>query len=184
LQRAIAHWKKAFQQDPEVQSLIVDSFASQLPAEEFVATFGASSAVLEQLFEHYRAKTRTADARFVVERWFERLAAVSEKIPEWKAAGEWHRASAAFAWLGDAQRSLDCEIEAVKLTPNDAGMRRILAAKYLENQQFADAIDQLNWCLLRSPRDAQLRTDLANAKLGHEQAARTARQPLRDAGTY
>jgi predicted Zn-dependent protease len=131
---------------------------------------------LGQLFQHYQATSRREDARIAATRWAEQLSAESRVMSRPRAAIQWHYAAEAFAWLGESPKSVECASRAVELAPNDGMLRRGLANCLLKNASYEEAIEQLNWCLRRNPRDEGLREQLADAKLSRERAPRTATQ--------
>jgi tetratricopeptide (TPR) repeat protein len=174
LNTAMAYWKKAYAQDPEIQSMIIDSFAEHLPAAIFVNAFDSNSIALAQLFEKYRVAERREDALFITQHWVKRLEKESSSMPMLKAANHWHLAAAAFAWLGQSKPALNCEQRAVQLAPRDTGMRRSLAIFLMENHEYDAAIDQLNWCLRRNPENQELRRQLDYFISLRDQQPRTA----------
>jgi predicted Zn-dependent protease len=88
----------------------------------------------------------------------------------------WDQASEVYAYLGNVQKAAECARQAIFQTPDDFARRQRLAAALLNNQEYGEAISQLQWCLSRRPDDAGLQQQLERAN-GQRLAARPAIAP-------
>jgi predicted Zn-dependent protease len=80
-----------------------------------------------------------------------------------EAAALWDQAAGIHAYLGDTKKAADCARQAVFQTPDDFARRRRLAETLLHNQEYGEAISQLQWCLGRRPDDPGLQKQLEQA---------------------
>jgi O-antigen ligase/tetratricopeptide (TPR) repeat protein len=160
--RAMAHWKRGFHQDPEVQTLIIDTFASRLPAALFVSEFQPRVHGLSKLFDFYSNAGRVEDAQVAAGVYVQALEAEAEAATDPNLAAEyWHRAQEIRRFLGDYKGALTCQLHAVELDPKDIQKRQSLAALLIHDEQYQRAQEHIHWCLRRKPNDSKLREMLA-----------------------
>jgi tetratricopeptide (TPR) repeat protein len=156
-ERAMELWKRAFHQDPEQQTRIIDLLAPYMSAEEFLDEFTPDREALQSVFAFYRERGQLQDAHTAGSR----LAALLERDAGheagWKAAVLWDEAGAIQEFLGDAQGAADCARNAVFYTPDHYRRRLRLADRLLGTGQHAEAVAQLRWCLSRKPDDGEVR---------------------------
>jgi O-antigen ligase/tetratricopeptide (TPR) repeat protein len=151
LPRTLASWRRAFHQDPDIQALIVESFAPQVPAKYFLECFSPDTDGLGRLFHFYRNLNRNDDLRFVADRYVTSLEQEARATRGKPASDTWHQAQSVYSYLGAQNRALVCEKRAVELDPRSFSKRRTLAVLLVDNAQHAAAIEQLRWCLRRRP---------------------------------
>ncbi len=162
---AFQHWKRAFQRDPEIRQVMINSLADQIPCELFVSSFEPDTQTSEQLFQHYQAKGRIQEARFVGLRLANRLQQDAQTKSSREAASHWRRAQETFTWLGDNDKALHCQRNAVGLAPLDFDSRRTLARLLTKQHHYPEAIEQFEWCVRRQPDDKSLRNELADLRI-------------------
>jgi tetratricopeptide (TPR) repeat protein len=156
---ALKYWKRAFDSDPEIRSLIIESIASKVPARFFLETFEPGTDGLAHLFHFYWKLDRDEDARTIASQY---VMALEQDVH--LASTQWSQAQVIYSYLGIHDRALECGRRAVKLDPTSFSKRRALATLFMENGRFSEAVEQLRWCLRRRPEDEQLSLQLANAK--------------------
>lgn len=162
--RAIECWKKAFHQDPEVQAMIVEAFAPQMPAALLLKEFQPDLSGLSRLYHYYQRANRPEEACQVGKQYALALAREAAFANSAAAASaRWHEACLVQEFLGNVADAVQCEQQAVACAPNDGGKRRALARLLLRAGRHAEATDQLQWCLRRGQDDSQLADLLAQA---------------------
>lgn len=157
-ERALTLWKQAFHLDPEHQVRIIELLAPQMPPETFVDSFHPDRAALGRLFEFYRQLGAADAAQFAGGRYVAELE--RETAEEASSPLLWDRAGSVYAFLGDTEKAVHCARQAVLLTPDNYGRRRILAAALQQDHAYGEAVEQLQWCLARRPDDSELRAQL------------------------
>jgi tetratricopeptide (TPR) repeat protein/O-antigen ligase len=174
VQRAIETWRRAFHQDPDVQMLIIESLAGQMPAADFLGSFAPDVTGLKRLYYQLSRQGIQQDAVQVGEQLAEALRQEATAARPDRAASLWHEAQAIYASLGRSDAALDCQRRAVELAPHDFKLRRGLALLLVQTAQYSDAAAHLEWCLRRNPGDDELRRHLADVKMSLTLPARTA----------
>jgi O-antigen ligase/tetratricopeptide (TPR) repeat protein len=162
-ERALLLWKQAFHADPEQQTQIIEMLGLTMPADAFLAYFRPDRAGMERLYQFYRAHGLVEPAKFVGSRCVEELERDASEAPSLKAAAFWDQAGGIHAYLGDAAKAAHCARQAVFQTPDSFVRRRRLAEALLTNQEYGEAISQLQWCLGRRPDDPGLQRQLEQA---------------------
>jgi tetratricopeptide (TPR) repeat protein len=164
-EEAYQFWKKAFTQDWEIRQLLIDSLADQVPADFFVTTFGPDTETLGQLFDRYDKKGRREEATWVSGHYLAALKKDAATKSPGEAADCWQRAQATYSWLGDTERALQCQQQVLELSPLNFNGRHTFANLLKQQQRYAEAITQYEWCLRRQPDRDDLRNELADAKM-------------------
>jgi predicted Zn-dependent protease len=134
-----------------------------MPADAFLEYFRPDRAAMGMLFYFYRDHALVEPAKFVGSRCVEELERDASTAASPEAAALWDQASSIHAYLGDAKKAAECARQAVFQTPDDFARRRRLAETLLSNQEYDEAVSQLQWCLARSPDDAGLQQQLEQA---------------------
>jgi len=159
---AVAHWKRAFEHDPEVRTLIVNSFANLVPPSFFLENFTLDGATLDRLFTLY-SRQNPEHAKLVGQHYLLQLPRLTADAEPDVAARHWSRASRIHAYLGNADQHLACARKAVELQPQNLDQRRTLADACLQAELFAEAAEHYQWCVRRAPEDTRLAERLAEA---------------------
>jgi tetratricopeptide (TPR) repeat protein len=162
-ERALKLWKQAFHSDPEQQTRIIEMLALRMPADAFLEYFRPDRAATGKLYHFYRGQGLVEPAKFVGSRCAEELERDASQAAAVDAAALWDQASGIYAYLGDVKKAADCARQAVFQTPDDFARRRRLAEALLNNQEYSEAISQLQWCLGRRPDDPGLQRQLEQA---------------------
>jgi hypothetical protein len=162
-ERALALWKQAFHLDPEQQTRIIELLGSKLPADAFVEHFRPDRVALGKLYDFYLRLAAAEPARFVAVRYVAELEREAPAAESQEAAALWDQASGVYTYVGETKKAAQCARQAVFQTPDDFGRRQRLAAALLNNQDYGEAISQLQWCLSRHPDDASLQQQLEQA---------------------
>jgi tetratricopeptide (TPR) repeat protein len=175
-EQALMLWKQAFHSDPEQQTRIIELLAFQMPADAFLEYFRPDRDSLGQLYHFYLGHALVEPAKFVGSRYVAELEREASQAESQEAAALWDQASEVYAYLGNVQKAAECARQAIFQTPDDFARRQRLAAALLNNQEYGEAISQLQWCLSRRPDDAGLQQQLERAN-GQRLAARPAIAP-------
>lgn len=162
-ERALLLWKQAFQTDPEQQARVIDMLALKMPADAFIAAFQPDRLALGKLYRFYRDQGFVEPAKYVGSRCVEEVEREAGLAAPLEAAALWDQASGIYAYLGDTAKAAECARQAVFQTPDDFTRRRQLAATLLKNQEYGEAISQIQWCLSRRPDDPGLQKQLEYA---------------------
>ncbi|MCU0870849.1 MAG: O-antigen ligase family protein [Pirellulaceae bacterium] len=162
-ERALRLWKQAFHADREQQIQIINTLALKMPADAFLDHFRPDRVALKALFCFYHDHALVEPAKFVGSRCVEELERDASQAATLEAAALWDQASGIHAYLGDPKKAADCARQAVFQTPDDFMLRRRLVESLLNNQEYSEAISQLQWCLGRRPDDPGLQQQLEQA---------------------
>ncbi|HIM29389.1 MAG TPA: hypothetical protein EYG57_07510 [Planctomycetes bacterium] len=156
MDRARAHWKSAFVRDRETRIRIIRTLGPQLPAATFIEMFEPTTPDLGRLLALYNDLGIVTEADYVASRYVSSLEEDARKYHGEAAAEIWWIAQSVHAELGDAARQTRAVEQAVKATPHDIVKRETLAGLYFDQQQFAQALVEYEWCVRRRPRDKSL----------------------------
>lgn len=159
-ERSLTLWKQAFRLDPDQQAQIIEFLAPSMPAETFLEYFRPDRAALGKLFHFYRGRSLTEPAKLVGLRYVAELEREAQPADGSAAAALWDEAQEVHRFLGNTRQAVECARNAVFHSPDDFVRHQRLAAALLNNQEYADAVAQLQWCLSRRPREAGLQQQL------------------------
>jgi predicted Zn-dependent protease len=174
---AMRYWRLAFHSDPRVQSQIIESLASQMPAELFLKAFEPDTMAMGRLFWHCRTTDRMDEAKMVGEKYAVALEKDAGTSNPAQAANCWHYAQEVNLWLGKIEKAVQCQRRAVDLAPQNFDMRRTLASLLANTQQYAESAELLEWCLRRHPEDEALQQELNDVRARQAESVRTASSP-------
>ncbi len=179
LDAAVGYWRAALTKDRVVQialsdllvrsripvRFVVEQFQPRLPVarlllDRYVAD-GMSDAELAPLLEHY-AQLGHAEA----------TARSDDGVVEL-----WHNLGDVYRRLNEPDQVLHCLQRAAEANPSDFRSRYALGALLLGRRQFADAEEQLRWCIRRQPENQQVEELMAQAVRGRVAQSGTSRAP-------
>jgi tetratricopeptide (TPR) repeat protein len=172
VEAAFRHFQFAFERDRYYQTQVIQSFGEQ-PAEFFVQYFRPDLDSLGLLFAHYKRQGMQEDMR--------KIGLQQAKLLQERVAGEtgetaadtWLEVQQVYASLGERPTALAAAQRAAAVAPEYYKARRSLATALLGEQRADEAIQHLQWCLLRYPDSEALKKELANAQLLAARAAQT-----------
>ncbi len=163
LQQATVHWKQVFEHSPHYRQPIIELFAAQVPADEFLKRFqpDLSGAIL--LFDHYRrigfAPQAGVAGRYLLSQLNRQLQQDGKALD----SDQWFQAFVVQDYLSDEEAALSCLQNAVQLGPERFVYRQKLARYLLRQRHYNEALVHLRWCLQRKPHDESLLRDLQTA---------------------
>jgi len=160
---ALELWKRAFYQDPEQQTRIIELLAPQMPADAFLQHFEPDLPATHKLYWFYRTNNLIEQARYVGTNYAALLVSKAMREIGTEAAAKWDEARSVYDFLGNQEKALDCARNAVAQAPDDFTKHRILASVLLSDCQYDEAIRELQWCLSRRPDDEGLQQMLQTA---------------------
>ncbi len=172
-ERALDLWKLAFHQDRHQRQYIIEELASQAPAAAFVEYFQPDTDGLRRLFAHYRRRRLNDQALEIADGYAKALQDDAAKLTGDAASRQWVQAASVYEFAGNVEQFLAAARHAVMLTPSDFGHRRLLIRALVRNERFAEAVEQLQWCISRQPDDPRLQDELQRVyrqQLTHQQA--------------
>ncbi len=163
IEQATVYWKQVFDHAPHYREPIIELFASQVPADEFLKRFQPDQDGAKLLFNHYRKIGFSPQASVAGRYYIARLAAQLQGHDTELDGEQWYQAFVVQDYLGDDQAALSCLRKAVEQVPDRFAYRQKLARQLLRQREYDEAQEQLKWCLQRKPRDASLLRDLQTA---------------------
>jgi tetratricopeptide (TPR) repeat protein len=169
-------FRKAFQQSGEFQRHIIELFAPQ-GAEFFITRFQPDVPNLQILHDYYNRLGASQEAKKVSDHLVQVLHASAKASSGERAANLWRQCAYVHRSRGERELALQCAASALAATPDDFASRRNYADFLLKEQKYADAVEHLQWCLLRYPENKKLAEDLALAtsRASSESAAQSNR---------
>ncbi len=166
LERGVAFWKQAFHQDPRQQMRLIQSLAPHTPASFFLTQFDPDLNALEQLYAHYAAIGREPEAREIGGPYVDLLARRAECEQDKAASRLWFRSYKVQKFLGRDEQALKSLRRAADCWPDDFDTHRALAQELLVQDNFDEAIEQIQWCLYRKPDDSYMNDLMRKARRG------------------
>lgn len=159
LQQATACWRQVFNRNPVYREQIVASFAPQVTANVFLATFRPDVDGAASLLRHYRRSGLAGEARVAGGYYIAKLKALAEQNGD-QGAQQWWDMYRVQSYLGQDEAALASLQSVVQLAPHVYEYRHALARQLLRQQHYAEAREHLQWCLRRKPNDTLLSRDL------------------------
>jgi tetratricopeptide (TPR) repeat protein len=169
---ALKHFKAAYDQEPFLRAKIIELFASQ-NADFFMQHFELDLEGMKLLRAHYRRLGNEEQAKKIGLRYVATLQQEIDTMDAEQAAAAWLEAQIVYQSLGNEEQARRCAGKALEISPNDYNLRRRLADLLLEQQRFAEAAEQLRWCLRRYPESGSLQQKLERATREPARAERT-----------
>ncbi len=163
IDKATVYWKQVFDHAPDYREPIIELFASQVPADEFLKRFQPDVDGAKLLFDFYRRIGFAPQASVTGRYFISRLADHVSRDQGALDGQQWYEAFVVQDYLGDSRAALGCLRNAVACEPNQFTYRQKLARQLLRHQQYDEATEQLRWCLSRKPGDTSLMRDLQTA---------------------
>ncbi len=161
---AIAHWKLSFREDSDHRLRILELLVPQMPAEFFLTEFDPDMEAMGQIYQAYRNIGRNDQAKIVAVSYGELLSQDASVRTGPVGSRAWYRAYRMFAFADQLSRATECLDRAVQHAPTDAALHRELASLYMIQKDYESAIEELRWCLRRSPSDKTVRQLLDKAQ--------------------
>ena len=167
IEQATVYWRQVFDRAPHYREPIIELFAAQVPADEFLKRFRPDRDGAKQLFDHYRKIGFAPQASVAGRYYITRLAEQLQRDPAGLDADQWYQAFVVQDYLGDGPAALSCLRNAVVQTPDRFVYRQKLARQLLRQNHYDEAQEHLRWCLQRKPHDESLLRDLQTATISH-----------------
>jgi tetratricopeptide (TPR) repeat protein len=161
---AVEHWRRAFHQDMDIRSLIVETFAPLVPVNFLLDAFEPELGGLATIYHYYERSQRPADARTVGLKYGPALEQAAESAQQELSSIYWDRAHKVYASLELPEQSLVCQSRAVDLDSRNFAKRRALGVAFRRCGRFDEAAEQFQWCANRRPDDTKILQELAAAK--------------------
>lgn len=151
-------WRDAFQDEGIHQQRIIQLLATQMPAPVFLEMFQPKWDTIRPLWTHYRAAARTPEELVSITEYA--VIQAKREMPSLsrEAAGNlWLRLATMQLETAQIQPALQSLQTALRITPEEYGVRRTLGLTLAEAGQRDEAETHLDWCLIRRPRDASVK---------------------------
>ena len=182
---ALAHWKKAFHGERDVQDELVRELSAVIPANDLLNTLAPDLRGLEALLSHYKEVRDVESAKVVATYYAHFLAQQLHSAPGLDRLWAFRKLSRLHEDLDAPNDALRFAREASVLAPADFNLKLRLGRLLVNSGRFAEAQVELQWCARHQPDHAEIRKLLAAANRGsllRQAAALTAPtvpQPLR-----
>lgn len=161
---ALAAWKEAFQRDRSYQNQILYLLAGTIPPDVVLKSLEPDLAALELMEARYRQQA--TPHYVVVARAYAEALKVKALSPKCdKPIDQLLKAAGMYAKLNETTAAESCFRRALDMDRASFPVRRAYGAFLLEQNQFAEATEYLEWCLRISPNDESLRRSVEVAKL-------------------
>lgn len=154
-------WRDAFQDQGIHQQRTIQLLATQMPAPAFLEMFQPKWDTIRPLWTHYRAAARGPEELVSITEYA--VAQAQRETPKLsrEAAGNlWLRLATMQIETAQIQPALQSLQTAVRITPEEYGVRRTLGLTLAEAGQRDEAETHLDWCLIRRPRDVSVKQTL------------------------
>jgi O-antigen ligase/tetratricopeptide (TPR) repeat protein len=158
--KALELWKLAFHQDLQQRRQIIEMLAAQMPATAFVQHFQPDVDGLANLYGFYRQQNLVPQALEVADGYAAALKADAERLQGDDASRRWIQAAAIYEFAGNREHFVSAARHAVLVAPNDFANRRVLIRALVRNEEYAEAVEHLQWCISREPDDTGLQREL------------------------
>jgi Lipid A core - O-antigen ligase and related enzymes len=153
---AADHWKFAFRLDAGYRGHLIASLADYVPARFFLDYFEPDHDSLKQLRQAYRTSEDRTGYRMVLESLAQSSCKVAETLPPAQAEQEWILAHECYAELGDNKAADHAVRMAVAANPTSFAAHQKLGLWLYQNGFYAEAFDELSWCLRQRPQEGEL----------------------------
>jgi O-antigen ligase/tetratricopeptide (TPR) repeat protein len=153
---ALEHWKESFQRSSRFRQQITALLAPVWPAQHFVEAFAPDTEALATVVDAYRTSPDVEGFRTIAARLADELVGQAEGLRFGDAVKAWRNAHHLYVELGDAAGADRTARGAVAADPNNLQARRALGKWLFSQQQYAEAIEHLEWCKRRNPGDNEI----------------------------
>jgi len=160
---AFEHWKEAYCAGPDAQRRLEEFLAGIMPAATFIEFFQPDAAALKRMSRHYATLDQPEELRTVEVHLAAALESRARSLEGPQAAETLREAATVHARLKQATDRLRCLENAVRADPSHFQARRMLGACLFEMGRYAEAEEQLRWCLQWRAADKSLRAELEAA---------------------
>lgn len=177
---AADHWKFAFRLDAGYRGHLIASLADYVPARFFLDYFEPDHDSLKQLRQAYKSSEDRPGYRMVLESLAHSSSKIAETLPPVAAEQEWILAHECYAELGDNKAAHHAAKMAVAANPNSFSAHQTLGLWLYRNGFYAEAFDELSWCLRQRPQEGDIAAKAieAHRKLkGDQTPVRVAEDP-------
>ena len=172
---ALAHWKESFDRSDRFRKQITQLLAPVWPAQRFVDQFEPDTDALVDVVAAYRDSPDVDGYRSLGGLLADGLTERASQQRYADAVRTWKQAHALYLELGDAAGADRSARAAVEADPNSLPARRMLAMWLFSQEDYAAAVEHLNWCRRRSPNDREVEGWLSAAlKRQHTSSQRVA----------
>lgn len=169
--QALAYWRKAFHQGPSHQHQILEILALTAPAEFIFEQFQPDMQAALLIVDHYQSLGMTEQAAYAAGQYASLVESNATALPAAEAAGQWEKAATVYSRLEDWPKALACAQQAARLAPQDFDKRLAHGRLLLQQEQYDDAVAELQWCLQRKPNDPGLQAAHTRAQQGRYRRA-------------
>ena len=184
IEQALAYWRESFHRDVTYQQRIIDLLSPAVPASFFIERFDPDWPAVVRLRDAYRKLDRPDDYQQVLSLFAKLAADEGQKDLQHKdyAASIEHlmQSHNAYLELNNGPGALATLKQALKVDSNSFRVRFKLALWLYKQQQYDNALKQIDWCLKREPDNYDLKVmaeRATDAKLRGETLLRVANPP-------
>ena len=149
--QALAYLKRSFACGPEHEERLLQSLAGNVPAGLFLREFQPDADALHRMVEHYQRPELAGELEEVLTAHALASEAKARGLSGVEAAKYWIRAASSYKKLENGPRRCECLQHAIAADSVNFGARLALGRQYLAIEEFAQAEEQLRWCVQRRP---------------------------------
>ena len=166
VEEALAHWKKAFHGEQEVQNELVRELTAVIPAADLLEALTPDRQGLEALFSHYQQKGELDNANVVANYYTHYLVQQSSSDGGLDRLWSLNRLSELHEYLKSNDEAIRLAQAANQISPSDFNIKLRLGRLLVRANRFTEAQVELQWCARRQPDHAEILTLLAAANRG------------------
>ncbi len=154
---AIKLWRNAFHRSRFYQQRILDLLVGAVPARLLIQTFQPDLVALKSLRERYARAGSPDDRRAVLTALAQALVQEARSPETRQPVAHWLEAATVWEGLGEAERTQECYVEALRAAPNSFHVHRLYGAWLFRQQRYAEAAEHLQQALRLRPQDQKVR---------------------------
>ena len=155
-------WQRAFECSPYERGILISTAATAgvTPA-QFLQTYQPGWPEIGDVYKAYAKILTPEQSRPLRDNYLAVAEATIPKLNRTNAAAAYFEMYLVFLETGPESRALECVERAVEANPNQLQYRVSLAIELRKAGDYAEAEQQLKWCLARDPENREMKQSLA-----------------------
>jgi O-antigen ligase/tetratricopeptide (TPR) repeat protein len=163
----IGYWRPVLRcRDQERQAMVRLLTAMPIPVEEVLSAFQPDLPAVRLLYNRYTQFALPQQLQTVGAYYVQVLGQAIQRTDAEAAAPLWFEMHHVYRAIHQPEAAIDSLRHAVAGRPTDFDFRYVLGQRLIEQQQFSEAEQQLNWCVQRRPDHQDVKAALAQAVTG------------------
>ncbi len=178
---AIKHWKQAFRGEVEIRDELIRELTVVIPVNDLVASLEPDSSGLDALFSQYQRMSDPDSARSIATYHVQLLSQQLNDKQTTSRLQTLRKMSYLLEHLDSTDDAIRITRAASRIAPTDFDLRLRLGRLLVQQQEFAEAKAELEWCSRRKPDHAETRRLLAETnRQTHLRQANSSQTPSMD----